>query len=88
MLHSCKVFYMRTNTDTQTITFDRAYAESRFFASNIDAIKAQVSRPGYVWNALGKAVAEKSIRQAMQAQMVPCTAANVTAALAFVGEGK
>lgn len=75
-------------TTAQTITFDRAYAESRFFARNIDTVKAQVSHDDYVWNALGKAIAEKSIRQAMQAQMVPCTAANVTAALAFVGEGK
>lgn len=75
-------------TTAQTITFDRAYAESRFFARNIDAIKAQVSHDDYIWNERGQFLAAQSVMQAMRVQVVPTTPENIAAALAFVGEGK
>lgn len=79
---------MNTTTATQTITFDAAFAASRFFARNIEAIKVSIAPADYIWNEAGQNLAAKSVRQAMRMQMVPCTAANVTAALAYVSEGK
>ena len=79
---------MNTTTKPQTITFDRAMTEAQHFARNIEAIRTQVMHPDYAWNAAGEALAEKAARKVMRIQMVPCTKANVAAAVAYVSEGK
>ena len=79
---------MNTATAAQTVTFADALTGSRFFARNIEAIKASLAPADYIWNEAGRNLAEKSVRQALRIQMVPCTAATVAAALAYVSEGK
>jgi hypothetical protein len=77
------------NTATTTApTFAEAMTASRFFARNIEAIKISLAPADYIWNARGQQLAEASVRQALRLQMIPATRANVTAALAYVAEGK